>query len=131
VVPKRIYNPEPAEHVLTGLSKMEAVVAAAIYSRHDDGFVRQRQLGTLLGAEEPWTAPFIVQLLGEYVIEICRDIERFAQTEFRRQPAMQENLSASRTTLLFTPHEGREHPPEATPDGSYVRASIRDRCHTK
>jgi hypothetical protein len=94
VVPKRIYNPEPAGHVLTRLSKMEAVVAAAIYSTHDDGFVRQRQLGTLLEADEPWTAPFIAQLLGEYVIEICRDIERFAQTEFRRRPAMRENLSA-------------------------------------
>jgi hypothetical protein len=37
VVPKRIYNPEPSPHAVTGLSHVEAVVAAAIYSRHDDG----------------------------------------------------------------------------------------------
>ena len=94
VIPQRIYNPELSPHVAAGLSHVEAVVAAAIYSRHDDGFVRQRQLGTLLEADAPWTAPFIVQLLGEYVIEICRDIERFARTEFPGRPAMQENLPA-------------------------------------
>ena len=103
VVPQRIYNPEPSPHVVAGLSHVEAVVAAAIYSRHDDGFVRQRQLGTLLEADEPWTAPFIVQLLGEYVIEICRDIERFARTEFPGRPAMRENLSAFfRENTCFT-----------------------------
>jgi hypothetical protein len=73
---------------------VEAVVTAAIYSRHCDGFVRQRQLGTLLGSDEPWAAPFIVQLLGEYVIEICLDIERFARTAFPARPAMQEGMSA-------------------------------------
>jgi hypothetical protein len=54
--------------------------------RHHDGFGRQRQLKTLLDADEPWTAPFIVQLLGEYVIQICRDIERFARTKLPARP---------------------------------------------
>jgi hypothetical protein len=80
VIPARVYNPELSPRVIGGLSHLEATVAAAIYSRHHDGFVRQRQLGTLLDADEPWTAPFIVQLLGEYVIQICRDIEQFART---------------------------------------------------
>ena len=94
VIPRRVYNPEPSPRTVAGLSHVEAVVTAAIYSRHDDGFVRQRQLGTLLNSDEPWTAPFIVQLLGEYVIEICRDIERFARTIFPARPAMQEGMSA-------------------------------------
>jgi hypothetical protein len=69
VVPPRVYNPEPCPHVVAGMSHVESVVTAAIYSRHHDGLVRQRHLGTLLDADEPWTAPFIVQLLGEYVID--------------------------------------------------------------
>lgn len=94
VIPARVYYPELSPSVIGGLSHLEAAVAAAVYSRHHDGFVRQRQLGTLLDADEPWTVPFIVQLLGEYVIQICRDIERFARTALPARPAMQESLSA-------------------------------------
>jgi hypothetical protein len=93
LIPWRVYNPEPSPRFVAGLSHMEVVVAAGIYSRHHDGFVRQRWLGTLMDSDEPWVAPFIVQLLGEYVIEICRDIERFARTKFSARSAIHENLS--------------------------------------
>jgi hypothetical protein len=94
VIPHRIYNPEPVPRAAGEQDDMEAVVTAAIYSRHHDGFVRQRHLATLLDSDEPWTAPFIVQLLGEYVIEICRDIERFARMTFPARPAMRQSMSA-------------------------------------
>jgi len=68
-------------------------VTAAIYSRHHDGHVRQRALRAL-DCNEPWTAPFVVHLLGEYVIEICADIENFAQRALHGRPAMQASLSA-------------------------------------
>ena len=67
-------------------------MTAAIYSRHPDGRVRQRALGTLLDFDEPWTAPFIMQLLGEYVIQICADIETFTRTVLRGRLAMQASL---------------------------------------
>ncbi|HEX7161888.1 MAG TPA: hypothetical protein VF223_11715 [Trebonia sp.] len=91
LIPRRIYNPEPSPRYIAGLNPVEGLVAAGIYSRHHDGYVRQRWLGTLLDAGEPWAAPFIVQLLGEYVIEICRDIERFAASSFS---PMHQHLSA-------------------------------------
>jgi len=94
VIPYRIYNPEPSAGLIAGLSHLEELVAAGIYSRHHDGFVRQRWLGRLLNADEPWVAPFIIQLLGEYVIEICRDIERFARSEPPAHPALRQHLSA-------------------------------------
>jgi hypothetical protein len=72
VIPDRIYNPSP--RFFRRLGHVEKLVVAGIYSRHHDGFVRQRWLGMLLEADEPWVAPFIIQLLCEYVIEICRDI---------------------------------------------------------
>jgi hypothetical protein len=94
LIPHRIYNPEPSPRLADGLSRMEELVVAGIYSRHHDGHVRQRWLGTLLDADEPWAAPFVIQLLGEYVIEICRDIERFTRTEPSVRPALHQHLTA-------------------------------------
>jgi hypothetical protein len=65
-----------------------------MYSRHLDGRVRHRQLGTLLAADEPRAAPFVIALLGEYVIEICRDIERFTRTGPSARPPMSGHLAA-------------------------------------
>jgi hypothetical protein len=94
VIPYRIYNPAPPPHLASRLSAAELAVTAAIYSRHHDGRIRQRALGTLLDCDEPWTAPFIVQLLGEYVIQICADIETFTRTALPARPAMQASLPA-------------------------------------
>jgi hypothetical protein len=44
-------------------------------TRSGDGFQRQQALRELLVEAEPWSAPFIVALIGEYVVEILRDIE--------------------------------------------------------
>lgn len=92
VIPSRIYSPARSPHLASALSPAELAVTAAIYSRHADGRVRQRALGTLLDFDEPWTAPFIVQLLGEYVIQICADIETFTRTALPGRPAMQASL---------------------------------------
>ena len=94
VIPYRVYNPAPPAHYASGLSRTEQAVTAAIYSRHNDGLIRQRALGTLLDLYEPWTAPFVVQLLGEYVIQICADIEKFTRTALPARPAMQNSLPA-------------------------------------
>jgi hypothetical protein len=92
VIPHRIYNPSPS--FWRPLGHLEKLVVAGIYSRHHDGFVRQRWLSMLLDADEPWVAPFIVQLLGEYVIEICYDIARFALSGLPGHSALHRHLSA-------------------------------------
>jgi hypothetical protein len=94
VIPYRVYNPAPPPHFASGLRRTEQVITAAINSRHHDGLIRQRALSTLLECDEPWTAPFVVQLLGEYVIQICTDIEKFTRTALPARPAMQAGLSA-------------------------------------
>jgi hypothetical protein len=100
VIPYRVYNPVLPPHLASGLSRTERDVTAAIYSRHHDGHVRQRALRALLDCDEPWTAPFIVQIRGEYVIQICADIEKFTRTAIPDRPAMQARLS---TFLWRTP----------------------------
>jgi hypothetical protein len=49
-------------------------IVACLGTRHHDGYVRQECLQALLGNEASWIAPFIIQLVGEYVVEIVEDI---------------------------------------------------------
>jgi hypothetical protein len=39
-------------------------------TRHWDGYVREECVRQLVGIDRPWVVPFVVQLLGEYVLEI-------------------------------------------------------------
>ncbi|RPF72128.1 hypothetical protein [Aurantiacibacter spongiae] len=43
-------------------------------TRSNDGFQRQRAARDLLNDLEPWGAPFIVALIGEYIVQILDDI---------------------------------------------------------
>jgi hypothetical protein len=47
-----------------------------ILTRHSDGFVRQKYLKDIVGLAHEWVPPFVVQLVGEYVIEIIAEIEQ-------------------------------------------------------
>ncbi|MER7609665.1 hypothetical protein [Nocardioides sp. NPDC127503] len=75
-IPNRIYNVFPAG-AFERLTPPSRAAAGCIYTRHPDGRTRQRALGLALSADMDWCAPFVVQLLGEYVVEICIDIEEF------------------------------------------------------
>jgi hypothetical protein len=63
------------ENRLNALTPEAALLVHALMTRHHDGFVRQRHLRHLLRAPRVHTAPFVVQLLGEYVVEIVEEIE--------------------------------------------------------
>jgi hypothetical protein len=86
-IPYRIYNELPVTDLAPEGSQV-AVAIDCLYTRHHDGYVRQRALRRLLTSEDLWTVPFVLQLLGEYVIEICEDIDRFAHGDLLRRPAM-------------------------------------------
>lgn len=51
-----------------------AQMAACLQTQSSNGFDRQRALRSLLPAMQPWSAPFVVTLIGEYVVEIIEDI---------------------------------------------------------
>ncbi|WP_327064504.1 hypothetical protein [Kitasatospora sp. NBC_01302] len=73
-IPERIYNDEPPPEAVAALSLRQRRVLHCLYSRHCDGRVRQRHLAQVLGSADPWVIPFVVQLVGEYVLEILVDI---------------------------------------------------------
>ncbi|MFD8649867.1 hypothetical protein [Streptomyces mirabilis] len=76
VIPSRIYNEEPDTGFERALSGTQQMILHCLYSRHHDGRVRQRHLEQITASGEPWAVPFVVQLAGEYVLEIIESIER-------------------------------------------------------
>jgi hypothetical protein len=58
--------------------------ARALQTRSNDGFERQRAARDLLADLRPWGAPFIVALIGEYVVEILDDIAAALTPEHAR-----------------------------------------------
>jgi hypothetical protein len=75
-IPYRTYNAEPPDNVSLGDATLDDVVRWCYFSRHHNGYVRQRCLRHLLVRTETWVVPFVVQLVGEYVIEIIEDIRK-------------------------------------------------------
>jgi hypothetical protein len=73
-IPYRIHH-NADETLFARLDATQALVYACVLTQHHDGHVRQRQIGRLAMSSEPWVAPFVVQLCGEYVIEILQTVE--------------------------------------------------------
>lgn len=44
-------------------------------TRSNDGFERQLAARNVLSGIQPWSAPFVIALIGEYVMEILQDID--------------------------------------------------------
>ncbi|MFJ1958566.1 hypothetical protein ACIOGT_37595 [Streptomyces microflavus] len=76
-IPSRIYYEEPSpDSERPPLTGTQQVILHCLYSRHSDGRVRQRHLEQIVASGEPWVMPFVVQLAGEYVLEIIEAIGR-------------------------------------------------------
>ncbi|WP_329108717.1 hypothetical protein OG792_08735 [Micromonospora sp. NBC_01699] len=75
-IPYRIDSEEPPAELGDRLSVTQLAILDCLYTRHQDGRVRQRRLAQVIGLDEPWVVPFVVRLVGEYVVEILLDIRR-------------------------------------------------------
>jgi hypothetical protein len=75
-IPYRLYHDEPAVDAEAALSPVARTALHCLYTRHHDGRVRQRHLERVVASTEPWVVPFVVQLVGEYVVEILVAIQR-------------------------------------------------------
>jgi hypothetical protein len=74
-IPGRIYNPEPATSPAQLLPPAQAKILHCLYTRHHDGYTRQRHLTQIISHTDPWIVPFVVQLIGEYVLQIVITIK--------------------------------------------------------
>lgn len=87
-VPYRISHPWPSAARTARLSRRAQTVLAAWMTRNERAGTRQRAARELFGSEEPWTAPFVVALCGEYVYEIGADVLEFVCGELVRRDTL-------------------------------------------
>lgn len=74
-IPYRIYH-DTARIDRARLTAQQTELLDALLTRHHDGFVREKHLARTIGRSYDWVCPFVVQLVGEYVIEILRVIQK-------------------------------------------------------
>lgn len=116
-IPFRIYSAELVASVCASLTPLEQSIAACLYTRHHDGHVRQRALKHALGIDAVWATPFVLQLLGEYVIDIVETIvnaigeapsERYV--EFLRENQRFLDLTEQRATSYWNEYFRQRFP---------------------
>jgi hypothetical protein len=75
-LPYRVYYADNDLIAAASSGGHPGLIAACLGTRHHDGFLRETFVRRLLQAEEPWIVPYVIQLLGEYVLEIGQVIEQ-------------------------------------------------------
>lgn len=66
-IPYRTYYDEVE---CTGFSKLEMDIVNCYYSLNGNGFIREKYLRKIICLNEEWSIPFVIKLLGEYVMEL-------------------------------------------------------------
>jgi hypothetical protein len=74
-IPQRLYNDPTLIHT-DSLTALQKELVDCLLTRHSDGFVRERSLVRIVGVNHSWVPPFVIQLAGEYVVEILRVIHQ-------------------------------------------------------
>lgn len=71
-IPERIYYEEPNE---ANLDDNEKIILDCLFTRHHDGHIRENRLKKILLNQNYLITPFIMRLIGEYVLEILSVIQ--------------------------------------------------------
>ena len=73
LIPYRVYH-YPRLVDRSNLSALQSTLINCVLTRHHDGFVRGQHIKSIVKLNYEWIASFVVQLVGEYVIEIIEAI---------------------------------------------------------
>jgi hypothetical protein len=111
-IPYRISAAEPKRRRVERLTDIQKAILATMFSRHSDGFVREKWLAEI-PADATWQAPFVALLLSEYVVEIIESIEaceRFDKNFFSEfvleNPELCQKITAQIATSWDAFHSG-------------------------
>jgi hypothetical protein len=56
------------------LTTLQKEILYCFYTRHGDGHIREKYLRKIISSNHKWVTPYVIALLGEYVIEILQVI---------------------------------------------------------
>lgn len=74
VFPRRLYSLEISKDIYNSLELEEQIIVSCFYTLHHNGYVRERHLRNLRGIDYDWVIPFKLHLLGDYVLEIVKEL---------------------------------------------------------
>ena len=134
-IPYRIFH-DPALIDATRLTSVQAELLECLLTRHHSGFVREDHLANILRTNDEWVPPFVIQLVGEYVIEILqlvRQEESSSSTRSTALPCVPETkpllLRAHETAgcqlLVLLPSLAAQGGLRRVPDSGIPRSSAR------
>ncbi len=69
-IPARIHSRNPGPRSIAALTAPARTIVHCLFTRHHDGHVREAHLREVISSPHDWVPPYVVQILGEYVIEI-------------------------------------------------------------
>jgi len=72
-IPYRIYHDRSRISALS-LDGLQMHLVDCLLTRHNDGYVRHEHLRRIITRKHAWVPPFVLQLAGEYVVEILETI---------------------------------------------------------
>lgn len=99
-IPSRIFSPEPRIDAQDSVTETAKMVLGCLYTRHSGGRIREKHLRTIISSSEQWVPPFVVQLIGEYVVEIHGVIE--ANVASLQQPSYVQFVAENPTFIELT-----------------------------
>jgi hypothetical protein len=87
MMPQRLdYSPAAVDAAMSS-SGDSAVVAACLGTKSYDGYLRQRSIEALLANPRAWSIPYLVDALGDYVLEILQVMEGYVPGELEKDYA--------------------------------------------
>lgn len=83
---------------LARLTDIRQIIVSCIYTRHCDGYLREKYLKKILRQVLPeWCFPYIVKLCGEYVAEIIEVV--YENLKDRKNDDIQKFCFDNKTTI--------------------------------
>lgn len=99
-IPYRVYyDRELLRREIGNSQTATKLVLLCLGTRHYDGYLRQECLRELLVRDASWLVPYLVQLAGEYVVEIVEDV---AHAIVGRDPANLRAFAMENPNYLAT-----------------------------
>ena len=78
-IPYRIGINEVENKLIDNLNHTQKLILYCIYTRHHNGFIRQKYIEKLINENNYFITPFIIQMIGEYVSEIMIIIDKYLE----------------------------------------------------
>ncbi len=106
-IPGRLYSQPLDDRLIESLPETHQLLARCWFTRHHDGFVRQRSLAGIPSLGSELVLPFVLLLTGEYLIEILDDI--WSRRDELDRGAMLQFASSNRPLIARTSQRVRSY----------------------